>query len=305
MKKRVKVPFRQRYADSRRIAKETLRLVNAERDLWVFPIVSALAFLVAILAASFWMFNFIDELVFLGTSVPMRIAAGTLVMGIPFLPIAILVSLLNAAYAWALYQRMEGRDATPRQAWARAWAHMGVIVRFQLIAMVVSGVLAVVGQFLAKLQWIPGVGRVVQTVGTFAWAAAAFFVIPIIVVERERRAWGALTRSAAIGRSQWGKTVAGIVTIALVFLVPFTAIALVGAAIMMYGVDLGQFTAIMVGMGVMFFALGLMFLVMPLNLALQTTYQTALYRFAVTGRISAPFTVETMHSVWAPYRGEE
>ncbi|HLF16628.1 MAG TPA: DUF6159 family protein, partial [Candidatus Thermoplasmatota archaeon] len=140
--------------------------------------------------------------------------------------------------------------------------------------------------------------------GFLGWAAASYFVFPILAVERERSALAALRGSAAIARKQWGKTTAGILTLGLAVMVPMVVVSLVLGmafmAAMTSALDggpgrlylfayLGTTLAVMVGG-------------MAVSQAATTAYQTALYRYAKTRRIPAPFDRATLVDAWKPYR---
>lgn len=301
------VPFRQRYRTSRQIFREAWHAVRSERGLWRFPILSGVLFVVLMvgigLGVSLWMqgggadrYGSLGMLVFL----PIM-----MVLSIPF---SFLGALLNSAYAFGLHERMDGRDVSAAAAWARARAHAGTIFRFTVVTALVSGLLALVGQLLDKLRLVPFVGAALQAVGAYAWAVAAFFVVPIIVVERERCALDALRGSVALARDTWGRSTAGMVTISLCLMVPLGALVVVAVlattpfvtlgimGVVPFAVGLAIFLA---GMALMVLAMGVM---MTLSQATTTAYQVALYRTVRTGNVPLPFTPDTLVDAWDPYR---
>ncbi len=298
--------FKKRFQDSKQIAGQSLRLLASHRDLWVLPIAAVLAF-VAVFAglAAFIVFGSASVA---ATTGPSRWTGfGLLMVGAFFIGVLGLAvaSTFQAAYAFALHERMEGRRTGAGRAVVRAFAHYGTITRFSLIASMVGLLLGVLGS-LPFVRVIPFVGRLVQVAGGLLWAAAAFFVIPVIVVERQRGTIEAVRRSVAIGSRHWGKTAAGVVTISLVLFAPFLVIiglGLLTSVVGVYTMALG-FDSVLpqVGLVIMLVALGGALLVTPLTQALQTAYRTALYHFAMTGRVAEPYTKESVDSVWEPYR---
>jgi len=204
-----RVPFRQRYATSRAIFRQSWSMLRSERDLWVFPLLGTAAVLVmmAVLFVPLVLLVFLDPH---GTLSLYRVVPGALR---PFLfllvfpltyPFAVLASLFNAALCFAAHERMEGRRGLKMDAWRRAVAQLGPIARFNLLAMLVAGVLGIIGQLLDRLRIIPYIGQAVQTLGRLAWAVAAYFVIPVLVIEGERSAIGALRTSTGLAREQNG-----------------------------------------------------------------------------------------------------
>lgn len=302
---RVRVPFRQRYATSRAIFGQAWRLMRTQRDLWVFPILGLVA-LLAVMVPFLLLVLFRSE----GWLLPAVHALGpwaplAVFVALPlFYPFAVLASLFNAALCFAAHERMEGRPGGKREAWRRALAQLGPIARFNLVAMLVSGALAFVGQILDKLRLVPYLGQAFQAVGAFAWATASYFVIPMLVVEGERSALGALRSSVAVARTQWGKATAGVVTLGLVLMVPMlVALFLVFMPVMLllplvlHGFSFFVVTGIVAGA----FILGTLTLSMMAG-AMGVLYQTALYRYARTGKVAGPFTGATLVDAWAPYR---
>ena len=311
---RVKVPFRERYRTSRLIFRQSLQMMRRERDLWWFPAVATVVMLAVIVPLG-WL-GFMAGTQWLGPAfldLPAWAMPFLFLLLLPVMyPFMVLAGLLNAALQFAAHERMNGRPCTKRQAWRRALSCLGPIARFNLIAMLVTGILGVVGQLLDKLRIVPWLGQAVQAAGTFAWAVAAYFVIPVIVVERERSAIAALRASTALARSQWGKATAGIVTVGLFVLVPFLLL-MVPAILAMLVVPLGLaagwippdafFTVMMV---VLWSSLGLLMLglmaVMLLSGMVGALYQVGLYAFARTGKVLAPYSTQTLADAWAPYR---
>lgn len=226
-------------------------------------------------------------------------------------PVMVLASLFNAALVFAAHERMNGRKGRKRAAWKRAVGQLGPIARFNLLAMLVAGILAIIGQLLDKLRLVPYIGQALNVVGSLAWAAASFFVIPILVVEREEKAFAALRSSAALARTQWGKTTAGVVTIALAVMVPLLVLVLLFAAPMMvlpwiaFALDapslLDAIVPVMIVMAGLFVVAALV--IGMVSGAFGALYQTALYRYAKTGKVSGPYTKQTLVDAWAPYRG--
>jgi len=303
---KVRVPLRDRYRTSKAIFRESIALVRKERDLWLFPILASLVMLAmfTVMGLGAWL------LVASGLSWSAWTGVILLAILLPVsYPFGVLTTMLNAALLFGLHERMARRKCTRRQAWARARAQLGPIARFSALTLLVSGALALVGQVLDKLRLVPYVGQALQVVGGLAWAVASFFVLPILVVQRERGALAALRGSAALARDQWGKATAGMVTIALVFLVPF--FILLGVAMLL---SVGGFALVIAtgAGGAASFLLGtlpmlvvvLLYLLagLPVQQAAHLAYQAGLYRYATTGKVPRGFSRSTVVDAWEPYR---
>lgn len=306
------VPWGERYRVSKRILGESFRVVASMRGYWMFPVASALLM-------GGWMLVMMTQ-VFQGFGEPgaQRVLFGIedkwlmgLVLVGSLFPVMFFVTLANSALVFGVYQRLDGVPVPVGVAWRRALSRWGTILRFTVFGLVVGTLIGAVGQVLDKIRFIPGLGQVLQIVGALGWAAASFFVFPIIVVEGERRMLGALRRSVGIARAQWGKSVAGIVTISLALLLPW----LIVVGVLMLGVLVAP---VVLGMGLhpgmaiwiltvlmpsvlVFIVVGSVVLGM-LNQALQSTYQAGLYRYATTGEVGGGYSREALVDAWAPYR---
>ncbi|MBI2078895.1 MAG: hypothetical protein HYT80_11095 [Euryarchaeota archaeon] len=303
-----KVPWGERYRTSKAIARQSFQLLRQHRDLRAFAylgIVGSMVYMVIVVGGGM-LLAFTTGQVEAFADSPSRSVVTGLVALVLMYPAMVFASVCNGAMTYGLYQRMAGVACTPRQAWRASRTRVGTIARFNLVAMLVAGIFQVVGLLLEKLRLVPYLSRIVQTVGMLGWATAAYFVFPVIVVERERKALDAIRTSTAIARQQWGKSVAGIVTLSLALLVPVVLLMLgfFGVITALMALDLPLMT-VTVLLGV---ALALMLVAFLIVAAIQSSaqvcYQVALYRFARTGRISAPFSAATLSDPWKPYQAQ-
>jgi hypothetical protein len=280
---------------------ESLRLLRRERDLWVFPVLGATlmaAWLAAVLVVmrrpvTGWLLAH-------GFS---HTAAAYANIGLVLLasyPLSVVASLLNTALASCLYERMEGRPGTKAAGWARAYRQRGPIMRFNLIALLVSGLFQLVGQLLSRLRMVPWLGPLVANFGLMAWAAASFFVIPILAIEQERSAVAAIRGSTQMARQNWGKALGGMVTIGLVVMVPLV-VAVMVAIIVLANLGIRHHDMRMYDLAMPFLIVAIVFVSTLISAPAQVAYQTGLYRFAKTGKVE-PFSTTTLVDAWAPYR---
>jgi len=165
-------------------------------------------------------------------------------------------------------------------------------------------VLAVIGQVLDKLRLVPYLGQALQVAGMYAWALASFFVVPVLVVQREATAIGSLRQSVALASKQWGKATSGIVTIGLVAgalaVILLLVIFALGIPLM---ASMAGDVAAWVPLAAVFVPV---FLVVAVLMAVQgaatTAYQAALYRYARSGKVPRGFTRASLVDPWDAYR---
>jgi len=152
-----------------------------------------------------------------------------------------------------------------RSALGAAWARIGAILMWGLVAGTVGMILKAIQE---RSEWI---GKIVAGLLGAAWSLATFFVVPVLVLER-KPVGGSFKRSWGLVKEAWGEAVIGgggiglastIFVIPLMLLVGFLAnVGLVGLAIAT--------------------ALGGGALLMVVFAALQSVYVAALYRYATT-----------------------
>lgn len=313
---RKRVPWHERYRVSRRILGESFRLLAGMRSFWVFPLMSAGVMVVWVLVMVLALSNGFGQDPG-GSSGVLGIEnmyVATVVLMVLALPLMFVVTLMNSALAYGVYKRIDSEPGGAKVAWRRALGMWPTILRFSLVGLVVGTLVALLGQVVDKFRFIPGLGSVTQIVGALGWAAASFFVFPIIVVEKERRVTHALRRSVGLARDNWGKSVSGIVTISLAVMVPFILVMVPFMLVLTFlPVALHQWFAMdfltvnNIMEAVFPWVLGVFVVcavvVAMVNGALQTAYQAGLYRYAVTGDVGPHYSQEALVGAWAPYRG--
>ena len=134
-------------------------------------------------------------------------------------------------------------------------------------------------------------GRIVISLIGMAWTVITFLVLPIIVVEN-LGVGKALKKSGSLVRNTWGENLSGHVGLSIAgFLLILPTIALVAAG---FALDIGGVGGVVIGVGVLW---GI--LVLVVMTALAGIYQTALYRFAVTGNLpSSSFSSGTIQDAF-------
>lgn len=301
---------------SRQILKQTMRTMRDHKDLYPLIGLGMLAFLAGFAAIMGVMYAVGGFDVDTSAAFPMLGQLPALAIGsIAFVPFVLLMGRYQMAFAFALFQRLNGRACSRRDALQRANGLMGSYLRWTLIASLAGFVISLLGVVVDRFRWIPGLGSLIQIVGVFGWATAAFFVIPIIIVERERSATEALRRSTGIARRQWGKSVTGIVTVSLVVMVPMMIVLFALMGLFMFALfnvaaltaATGDGAALLAWIMPVFF--GIVILVAgvasTISMFLQGAYQVILYAYDRTGKILGAFGPETVVEPWMAYRADD
>ena len=250
------------------LAKASYRVLRADRELVVFPLISFIA-LVAVLI------SFAVPLALVGIAdfdtgelSPVGIA-----LGFAFYVIAYAVAFFfNTALVGAAMIRLNGGDPTVSDGIRVAMSRLPAIVGYAIIA-------ATVGMILRWISERAGIlGAIVAGIFGFAWSVATFLVVPVLVVEQVGPI-EAVKRSSSMLKKTWGEQLVGGFGIGLVFGLIMFAVAVIGGAIIV-GLAAISTSLMFVGIVALILALGAVALVAS---ALGGIYTAAVYRYATTG----------------------
>ena len=197
----------------------------------------------------------------------------------------ILVSSLPGAIAGATVaatamQRLEGRDASVREGFKVALSKWKELLLWVILLNIVGAILQVIAEKL-KLG-----GRLLAFIGGVSWAIATMFVIPVLIFE-DKDVRGSIKRSGELVKSKWGEGVTGKATFGLALVVVLFPVMMGGIALVMVDPVLG-------GLFIAASMFGLIFV----GSTLGGVFNVALYRYAATGEVSAPFTKPQLDSTF-------
>ena len=263
------------------LAKSSWRVLKADKELLLLPVISGIASL--IVAASFVVAIFAT-----GGGMERMSNSTLLLLVVMYFALAYITIFFNTALVSAANERLEGGDPTIGSAIRGAARRAGRILPWALLSAAVSIVLRAIEERVGL------VGRIVVGLLGVAWSVVTFLVLPIIVIEGAGTV-NALKKSGSLLRRTWGENLAGnfgLGLIGLLLILPAIALVIAGAVA---GGGLGG-TAIAAGV-----VWGIV--VGALIAALSAIYQTALYHFAVAGQVpSGDFDSDAMESAFRTRR---
>jgi len=275
-----------RFARSWELVKLCWQVLQQDKELVVFPIVSTIG--VLIVTASFavpgFFTGFWQGIADNGASV------GLWVLIVVFYLVQYLVIVFfNSALVSAAIIRLEGGDPTLGDGLSGAWSHIGAILGYAAIS-------ATVGLVLQLLRERAGfAGAIVAALGGMAWNIVTFLVIPVLVVEGVGPIT-AIKRSAGLLKKTWGEQIIGSAGIGLVF-------GLLGLAVGVAGVVLGVLIMsagiVALGIAVIAVAVVAIMVVSLLGATLHGIYSAAVYEYAVGGA-TGTFDRETLAGAFRP-----
>lgn len=250
------------------LAKASYRVLRADRELVIFPLISFIALVVVLV--SFAVPLAVVGIADLDTG---ELSPAGIVIGFVFYVVAYSVAFFfNTALVGAAMIRLNGGDPTLSDGIRVAMSRLPAIIGYAVIA-------ATVGMILRWISERAGiVGSIVAGILGFAWSVATFLVVPVLVVEGVGPI-EAVKRSSTMLKKTWGEQLVGGFGIGLVFGLIMFAIAIVGGAIIVALASVST-SLMVVGIVALILALGAVALVAS---ALGGIYTAAVYRYATTG----------------------
>jgi len=262
----------ERMANSWQLVKASAAVLQADKELLVFPLVSAvlcvlvtITFIVPLVLAGIF-----DSTVLAESGIP---ALSWLFGFLFYVVLYFVIFFCNTALVGAAMIRLRGGDPTVSDGFRIARSRFGAILGYALVAATVGMILRAISErsgFLGKL--------IVGLVG-FAWNLATFLVVPVLAVENVGPI-EAVKRSASYLRKTWGEQIIGNAGIGVVFgLLGFATV--VAGALLFVLAAMTESVVLMVLVGsLVVLALVAISLV---GSALGGVYAAAVYRYAAEG----------------------
>lgn len=278
-----------KFSRSWALVKQSFAILRSDKQLMLFPALSALACLVttAIIATG-------GTLAIL-PSMKTAMASGErwqpsqspmFVLGIFAVYVAnyFIIVFFNVALVGVANSRLMGGTWTFRDGLELAWARKGTILQWALVA-------ATVGVILRNLEEHTGIlGRVIMRIIGVAWALACYFVVPVLAFE-DLTPIQAIKRSSRLFRDTWGEKVVGGFSFSLVFLL----LLIPGFGLWIAVTVLGGAYGLFIGLAFLI----LYFLVLSVaSSAVQGIFNTALYRYACFKQVPPAFSPELITTAW-------
>ncbi len=264
-------------SNSWELVKASFRVLGADKELVVFPIVSTIGTLIVTL--TFVLPMILSGLVDRVVSDQFEIA-GILLLFLFYLAQYTVIFFANTALVGAAMIRLRGGDPTVGQGFQVAFSRLGNIIGYALIAATVGMILRAISERSS------GLGRFVISLIGFAWNIATFLVVPILAVEGLGPI-EAIKRSAALLKKTWGEQIAGNFGIGAVF-------GLISLVIILFGALFGGLAIIYLdtpAVAIAIFILMVVALVLLglINSTLSGIYAAAVYQYAATGETGGFF----------------
>lgn len=270
------------------LIKSSAKVLEADRELIVFPIISGIA--VLLLSAVFFvpmlLWGYFGRVVNQGPQI-----VDYLILFLFYLIQYLFIFFSNTALVGAAMIRIRGGDPTIKDGLKIASDRFEAIFFYALIASTVGMLLSLIkerGNTISKI--------VVSMVG-FVWNVATFLVVPILAIE-DVGPIEAIKRSVGYLKKTWGEQLVGSFSIGLVFnlliVVIMVAAGLMVALLVQAGAQPWAFLSVFVVAIVFILGISLV------NATLTGIYTAAVYQFATTGDAGSYFETEAVQNAFQP-----
>jgi len=278
----------ERLSNSWQLVKASAAVLRADKELIVFPIVSAvLSLLVVVTFVVPIVLSGIVESVASESRVPV---VGWVLAFLFYVVQYFVIFFCNTALVGAALIRLRGGDPTVGDGFRIASSRFGVILGYALIA-------ATVGMILRAISERSGfIGKLVVGLVGLAWNLATYLVVPVLAAENVGPI-EAVKRSSAYLRKTWGEQIAGNLGMGFAFgLIAFATIVL--GALLFVLAAMAESVVLMILVG----ALVVLALVANalVSSALGGVYAAAVYRYAAEGDAGSFFTPAMVQHAFRP-----
>ena len=275
----------QRISNSWELVNESMRVLQADKELLIFPVISSIGVLIVSL-------TFLLPMIFAG-AFDAIFAHGGEVMGLIVLFAFYIVQytvifFANTALVGAAMIRLRGGDPTLNDGIKIASEHFGAILGYALVSATVGMIL----RFLSQRGG--GIGRIISGLFGLAWNVATFLVVPVLAIE-DVGPIEAIKRSTTLLKRTWGEQIAGNLGIGMVFGLLVFGLIIIGVVVTILVASI-QSTALII-LTACVFILAIL-LVALLHSALNGIYMAAVYQYASDGKISGFFNQQLVEGAF-------
>jgi len=251
--------FFERLSNGWKIAMNSFKVLNANKQLVLFPILSSISlilvigsFVVGALASNGWNTDFLDE-----NENPILQYA---ILFVFYVINYFIIVFFNMALIHCTRLYFRGEEVSLSEGIRFSLSRVGVIFSWAVFA-------GIVGTILKAIQENSGVvGKIITGLIGIVWGVATFFVVPVIAYEN-KGPLEAFKRSSQLMKEKWGESLAGNFSLGLI---QFIGVLVVGVVFFMLGYIIHPMV------GVALAILGC-FIVTAIISAAQTIFVSAVY----------------------------
>ena len=277
----------QRLSNSWSLVKASAAVLRADKELMLFPAVSAVLSVVVLItfAVPTFLAGLFDAAALRDSGFPL---AGYVVGFLFYVVQYFVIFFCNTALVGAALIRLRGGDPTVADGFRLASSRLVPILGYALIAATVGMILRAISE---RSGWL---GRLVVSVIGLAWNVATFLVVPVLAAE-DIGPLEAVKKSSEYLRKTWGEQIIGNVGMGSVFGLMSFGTLVVGVGLII-AAAMTQ-SAALIGIAIAALVLALMALSL-VSATLGGIYSAALYRYAAEGDAGAFFSTSMVREAF-------
>lgn len=281
-----------RYRVSWRLVRSCWRLLIANSDLLLFPILTVLLVgaIIAVTAAGVLLWVRFDLSIFTQLTAWQQ----TLLTFLYYVVSYCLGIYTNTALVSVVLQILAGRPVDMEAGWRVANARLLSILGYAVIMATVGMALRLIFKPIGKVGgWLaPMVTRTaVFTFVGLAWNLVPYFVVPVLIAE-DPGPFPAIRRSSSLLKQRWGEDVVVNASVWLIFVLPLVIALLVGGPAIGWAlIYLDEWGVTWVAYAVTLFVL----LTFLFKMAMDGIFAAVIYQYATTGEVHPGFYEEDLH----------
>ncbi|MCK4897648.1 MAG: hypothetical protein KAS38_02635 [Anaerolineales bacterium] len=267
------------------LMKASAAVLQADKELLIFPILSSIGVLIltAIFVFPMIAVGFFEDMLAENSQYVTYI-----VLFLFYVVQYTVIIFANSALVGAAMIRLKGGDPTVGDGFRIAFQHIGNILGYALLSATVGLILRMISERSGNL------GRIAASLVGLAWNLATYLVVPVLVIEGVGPV-EAIKRSAGLLKKTWGEQIVGNFSIGLIFVLVTVLVILLGIPFFILAISL-ESLALIIAFGVIF-VLVLVFLGL-INSTLTGIYVAAVYRYAAEGEASGFFDEEMIQGAF-------
>lgn len=275
-----------RISNSWQLVKASAAVLQADKELIVFPIVSSIS--VLIVTATFIIPIFLtgaaDSMAGDG-QVPLL---GYMIGFLFYLTQYFVIFFCNSALVGAAMIRLRGGDPTVRDGFRIATQHIVAIFGYALVSATVGIILRILTERVKFL------GQIMASLIGLAWSLATYLVVPVLVVEGIGPV-EAVKRSTLLLKETWGEQISGNFSIGTIFSLLIMGVVLLSVPIMNAVASIGSQTLVLLTVLIVVLTVAILGL---LNAALSGIYAAAIYCYATERDTDGFFSQELLQNTF-------
>ncbi len=283
----------ERIGNSWALVKASAGVLRSDKELVVFPIVSAIALL--IVSAAFFLpldsIGFFDGLEDPGVFEIAVVFAFYLVQ-------YFVMIFANSALVGAALIRLRGGDPTLGDGFGIAKSHLGSILGYAAIAATVGMILKFMsqaGESEGRGNPLALIGALASSIVGMAWSLATFLAVPVLVAE-DVGPVEAIKRSSNLLKKTWGEQIVGGLSIGLIFGLFAVAVVIMAIAAVVLVADAMPLAVLAIGVILVLVLLGIGLI----SSTLGGIYSAAVYNYAVGGDAGEFFREDLIKNAFRP-----